>query len=296
MSQAIQEQKNVVSESWAAVRPLTRTRKADDTPYTREADVETQIAELSAQSPRIRLRRLEEAGSSEKIPWQDVRRVREETLVYFLREYVRRGDEQAAGKLGEILVDRVSAHVGRKIGAWRLSAGEADECVRDLFAQMFGNLYDLGPSAEFWEVRFWLCLDRRLYNLLELRQAVRDHEIRPGDQAGEGSEDEGENSGGTIERFLAQMIDDGASPEAAAEHHELLALFTENERLALYYCYVQGLPEESDDEEKLSAAKLLNVTGRSVRNYLTRAKEKMARWQSGQVVENGTPPRKRKAS
>ena len=284
MSQANQEP-NPPQAAWP-VRPLTRTRKSDGTPYTREKDVEKQIADLCGLSPRVRLRRLEEAGS-DALTWQDARRLREETLVYFLREMRRRGDEQAAGKIGEILVDRVSAHVNRKIGAWRLSPSEADECVRDLFAQMFGYLTNTSPDAEFWEVRFWLCLDRRLYNLLELRQAVRDHEIRPGDQAASEGEDDGD-TGGTIARFLAQMADDGASPEAAAEGRELLAHFTENERNALFFVYMQGLPEESDDPDKLSAAKLLGVTGRSVRNYLSRAKEKIARWQSGDAAQTKT--------
>lgn len=282
MSQDKQSNSTPTAGTWS-VRPLTRTRKSDNTRYTRESDVEKQIAELSALPPRLRLRRLDEMGSGEKMAWQDTRRLREETLVYFFRECVRRGEEQTAGKLGELLIDRVSAHVSRKIGAWRLSPDEADECVRDLFAQMFGHLYDLSETAEFWEVRFWLCLDRRLYNLLEIRQAVRDHEIRPGDQSSAGT-GEDEESGGAIERFLAQMTDRNASPEASAERHELLSLFTDTERKALYFCYVEGLPEESDDPEKVSAAKLLGVTGRSVRNYLSRAKEKIARRQSGETA------------
>lgn len=266
------------------VRPLRRTRKADNTPYTREKDVEAQIGELCQMSPRLRARRLEDAGSG-AMAWTDARRLREETLVYFLRESVRGNDEALAGKIAEILVDRVSAHVARKIGAWRLGPGEADDCVRDLFAQMFAQLYDLEPSAEFWEVRFWLCLDRRLYNLLELKQAVRDNEIRAGDQTiGDGADDES----GTIDRLIGQLTDTGASPEATAERRELLELLTENERGALYYVFVAGLPEESDDPAKQSAAKMLGVTGRSVRNYLTRAKEKISKYQSGQAGAGST--------
>ena len=285
MSQINSHQEVEVNE-WT-VRPLCRTRKSDGTPYVRESAVEAQIADLSDGLPRTRLRKLIEAGSG-TVAWHDARRIREETLVYFVREYFRRGDEQAAGQLMEILIKRVSAHVDRKIGAWRLSSGEAEECAHDLFAQMMGFVLDLAPASEFWEVRFWLCLDRKLYNLLEIRQAVRDHEIRPSDRA-EGGETADED--GTIGRLLGQMADDGASPEEAAERQELMALLTENERGAVYHCFVQGLPEESDDPEKLSAAKLLGVTGRSVRNYLSRAKDKIARWQAGDAA---APPKKTK--
>ena len=269
------------------VRPLCRARKSDGSPYTREKTVEAQIAELSQIPPRLRLRKLLEAKSA-AIGWKDTRRIREETLVYFIREYKAGGDEQSAGQLVEILIDRVAAHVDRKIGAWRLTFGEAEECASDLFAQMMGYVFDTSESAEFWEVRFWLCLDRKLYNLLEIRQGVRDHEVRPSDRANDSSEPDDD---GTIGRILGQMTDSGASPEESAERREIMALLTENERYAVYYCLVQGLPEESDDAEKLSAARLLNVTGRSVRNYLSRAKEKIARWQAGESV---APPKKSK--
>ncbi len=256
------------NDTWP-VRPLTRTRRDSGAAYHREGDVEKQVQELSRLGQRARKERL----LSEGLAWSDDGRVREETLVYFAREYDAHGDSDTAWKIAEALIARVAAHVQRKMGRWRLSPEEADDCARDLFTALCEALFDRGPAAEFWEVRFWVCLDRRLWNLIEKRQAVIDNELSPGDQS------EGEDSEGDSDRLFARIADRDASPETRAMMAEALSLLAENERLALFLCYVEGLPEESDDPERPSAAKVLGVTGRSVRNYLRRAKDKLANWE-----------------
>ena len=142
-----------------------------------------------------------------------------------------------------------------------------------------GRAYTREPEveAQFWEVRFWVCLDRRLWNLVEKRQAVADQEVRPGDQAGSDDEDEGSD------RLFARIADTGPSAQAKVEQAEALSLLNENERRAVYLCYVEGLPEESEDPTKLSAAKVLGVTGRSIRNYLRRAKDKLQAWEKNSL-------------
>ena len=131
---------------------------------------------------------------------------------------------------------------------------------------------DEGRGSEFWEVRFWVCLDRRLLNLIQKRQSVADNEHGPGDEPGAGNDDDGGD------RVFARIADTAARPDRLAEHADALAVLTEAERTAVYLVYVEGLPEESDDPERLSAARVLGVTGRSVRNYLRRAKEKLKRY------------------
>jgi DNA-directed RNA polymerase specialized sigma24 family protein len=253
------------------VRPLTRTRRDDGSLYTRESDVETQVREISRLTERARRERLLAPARA----WEDADRLREETVVYFIRECAAHGDDETAWKLAEMLVERVSAHVQRKLARWRLTPEDADDCVRDLFAALWDAVFDRSQTAEFWEVRFWVCLDRRLWNLIEKRQAVADTELSPGDQTDDGVEER------DADALFARMADTGPSPEAMAERAEALALLNENERLAVYLVYIEGLPEESEDPAKPSAAKVLGVTGRSVRNYLRRAKDKLMTWEQG---------------
>lgn len=268
MKEEIVTFKTAASDAWP-IRPLTRTRRDSGMPYHREREVEAQVRELSQCADRVRRERL----LSEKLSWSDASRIREETLVYFAREYDRRGEAEVAWKIAEALIGRVAAHVQRKMARWRLGAEEADDCARDLFTALCEALFDKEPAAEFWEVRFWVCLDRRLWNLIEKRQAVIDNEMSPADQA------EAEDGEGDADRLFARIADKNAGPETQAMMAEALALLAENERMALYLCYVEGLPEESDDPTKMSAAKMLGVTGRSVRNYLRRAKDKLTNWE-----------------
>lgn len=271
MSHAPLPTRNADNRDHWPVRPLTRTRRDDGSLYTRESDVETQVREISRLTDRTRRERLLAPPRA----WEDADRLREETVVYFIRECAAHGDDDTAWKLAEMLVERVSAHVQRKLARWRLTLEDAEDCVRDLFAALWDAVFDRSQTAEFWEVRFWVCLDRRLWNLIEKRQAVADTELSPGDQTEDGGEER------DADALFARMSDTGPTPEAMAERSEALALLNENERLAVYLVYIEGLPEESEDPDKPSAAKVLGVTGRSVRNYLRRAKDKLMAWDQG---------------
>jgi DNA-directed RNA polymerase specialized sigma24 family protein len=260
-------------DAWP-VRPLTRTRRDNGLPYVREADVEAQVRAISTLSARERRERLLATAQA----WDDAGRLREETLVYFLREFAARSDDDMAWQIAELLVERTASHVQRKLARWRLTPEDADDCTRDLFTALCEAVFDRGAAAEFWEVRFWVCLDRRLWNLIERRQAIADSEVRPSDQVEDG---EGEQD---VDRLFTRIADTGATPEVMAERAEALSLLTENERRAVYLCYIEGLPEESEDPERPSAAKMLGVTGRSIRNYLRRAKEKLMAWERGTMA------------
>jgi DNA-directed RNA polymerase specialized sigma24 family protein len=251
-------------EAWVC-RPLTRTRKEDGSVYLRERRTEEEIVQLCGLSPRAR----REALIKDR-PAGDPLRLREETLVYLLREYARRGDEDQAWRLAERLVERVSGHIARQLAKWRLPVEDADDVTRDLFAILFEALFSREAAAEFWEVRFWVCLDRRLWNLVEKRQAVLDSRA---------AELSLEATGGEEGEARVNRIPDLApGPEALAQYGEAIGQLAERERLAVYLKYIEGLPEESEDPERQTIAKILGVTGRSVRNYLRRAEQKLREW------------------
>lgn len=203
-------------------------------------------------------------------PAGDPLRLREETLVYLLREYAARGDEDQAWRLAERLVERVSGHIARQLAKWRLPVEDADDVTRDLFAILFEALFSREAAAEFWEVRFWVCLDRRLWNLVEKRQAALDSRAAELSLEATGGE-EGEAR-------VNRVPDRAPGPEALAQYGEAIGQLAERERLAVYLKYIEGLPEESEDPERQTIAKILGVTGRSVRNYLRRAEQKLREW------------------
>lgn len=257
------------------VRPLTRTRRSDGSPYHREPDVEAQIRELSGLPNRERLRRLLDTESG----WEDSQRAREETLVYFIRAYTTHGDDNSAWEIARLLERRTAGRIRRQLGRWRLSQDDIEDCERDLSIALYEALFDPSPTSEFWEARFWKCLDRRLWNLVEKRQAIIDSERSPGDQDADMEED-------AADRLLVGQADSTAGPEEQALLQEARSILTKNELDAMYLVFTLGLPEESDDPERPSAARELGVTGRSIRNYLRRAREKLAKWQLGEEKGN----------
>ena len=119
-------------------------------------------------------------------------------------------------------------------------------------------------------MRFWVCLDRRLWNLIEKRQTRADSV-----QAESGESEDGEER----EALFSRIADTAPGPETLMQHQGAVARLTDNERMAVYLKFIEGLPEESDDPERVTVSKLLGVTGRSVRNYLRRAEAKLREWE-----------------
>ena len=126
------------------------------------------------------------------------------------------------------------------------------------------------PSEEFWEVRFWVCLDRRLHALAEKLQRLRDREIRPADDYDTGAGDARGTDG-----VLALLADGQATPEVLAMRKELQNRLSGLEWQAVFLKYIEKMPEESGDADKQTIATILGVTGRTVRNYLRRAEKKL---------------------
>ncbi len=271
------------SVSWQHIRPLTRARKDSGEPYTREPTVTAQITRLCAMTDAAR-----RAALTATYDGKDPLRPKEETLVYFAREYDRRGgmahtasggtgrsvansgDKNAAWELLETLIDRIPGHVARELAKWRLPESEKDECIEVLTVEMYEAVLSHEPAQEFWEVRFWVCLDRRIHAHAEKLQRVRDREVRPADDFG--TEEDGAHG---AEGVFATLADPHASPETLALRKDLQRRLSETEWQAVFLKYIEKMPEESGDADKVTISKILGVTGRSVRNYLRRAEKKL---------------------
>ncbi|MBC8142984.1 MAG: sigma-70 family RNA polymerase sigma factor [Armatimonadetes bacterium] len=251
---------------WNPPRPLTRARVDSGKLYEREPSVMRQIAHFCALPDRVRCSAL-----CAPVALGDVNRPKEETLVYFVREYDRRGQQTAAWDLLEALVSRLSGHIKRELSKWRLPQAEQDECAEALITQLYERVLSHEPSEEFWEVRFWVCLDRRLHALAEKLQRVRDRELRPADDFGDDSTDTTHGSEGVF----ARLADSDASPETMVLRKELLSRLSGLEAQSVFLKYIERMPEESGDADRVTIATVLGVTGRTVRNYLRRAEKKL---------------------
>lgn len=251
------------SGTTAVISPLRPLVKAG---RSREPVIEAQIRALLVCSDLELESRLSIADRA------DAGFVSEEAAVYLLRERHRAGDGEGATRIAERLVARSAGYVSRQIAAWNMRPhSHADDCMQDIYADMLQCLFDLSPGAEFWEVRFWLCLKRRVTNVVhhyaERRQIENSlTQARPDDddQAQETDiSDEAAPSG------FARVEDRDAAAEA-------LSQLPPNERATFVLRNYEGLPQEE-------IGRILGVSERQVRNRLVRADRLLRDWRARQM-------------
>ncbi len=199
--------------------------------------------------------------------------VSEEALVYFIREYHRSGAGSEAGDLMEILEERCRKSVARKLRRWSyLSETQRDDCYHDILSHMFTALLSGETGDEFWEVRFWYCLDCKISNFAQKYHHVAQNEFVP---------DSGESEDG---RPLDYMGNIAAPTRTTSEERALIAealrlLSVDQRKVFVLFHYEQWTQDE--------IAKYLNVTDRTVRNRLESAEKRLKSWRADEPLREG---------
>jgi DNA-directed RNA polymerase specialized sigma24 family protein len=128
-------------------------------------------------------------------------------------------------------------------------------------------------------VRFWVSFDCDLLDIVRRRRREQDNQPAF-DQAQDSLSSDSEIY--TVNPWLDNSLQD---PLMRTLISEALAGLPDIIRQAFVLKYYAGYPEESDKHEKgATIASMLNVSGRTVRNYLMRAEEHLARWRDGLVL------------
>jgi len=87
-----------------------------------------------------------------------------------VRDAAAAGDHVRAWDVMELLMVLISAsvetHVRRQGG---LSRAQQNDIQEELSTVLYTEWQSLEPCQEFWEVRFWVCLKRRLFDLVRRR-------------------------------------------------------------------------------------------------------------------------------
>lgn len=222
----------------------------------REPHVEKQGREL-LRLPRAEFWRRARIADRTASEW-----VQEEALVVVLRVWNRQGDADA-WNIAQLLVERVAGFITRHTGAWHLPPHHLEQCLEELHSQMLCDLLDTSRSAEFWEVRFWLCLKRRLLNCVQHYRLLSQRELLPVPL-----EDE---SGQTEDYFERLAAPSTLTAHQRVEAREALAQLPENERIAFVLYHYEGWGQEQ-------IAEYMQCDSRTVRNRLTRARTYLEAW------------------
>lgn len=229
----------------------------------REVEVEAQIVALQRFTSREILRLAKPTDPNHK----DY--IHPETLVYLLRDYHRKGDSDAAWALAELLLQRNTRFIAQHIAVWKLpSISMVDECIQDVQMRVVQDLVDLSSGSEFWEVRYWVCLKRRILNIVQKYRAVADMEFHP-EQVQDGE-------GNVSEFFDRVAAPETVSPPLRAQIGDALERIPDRERTAFVLYYYEGWTQDH-------IAVQLQVTERTVRNMLARAEKTLATWRNESI-------------
>ena len=184
--------------------------------------------------------------------------IKEEALVYLLREYQRRGCAREAGYVAQTLLDRSAARIARWVERGLPTAADVhrEQCLEEIQTQMWVALQSDSAGCEFWEIAFWMCLKRRAMNCLDQFRRVAFAEVHP-----TFTSDESDQETSLLDLMPDRGIED---VQARIEMQEALNLLPADQRQALHLFYIESWSQQQ-------IAKQFGVSDRTIRNWLTAA-------------------------
>lgn len=237
------------------IRPLQKPGRS------REPEVEAQIQQVF-DNPRLLWDILEEPDD---FPAKRTCPLKEETLVYFLRELIRHGDERG-WQIVEFLKDRVAGYIWKciqplyKRDRW---GSRAQECEEDILSRLTEVLPSMELSHEFWEVRFWCCLRRLVLNIVRPKRREIQTTV-PIEVSLNDLEYQEDRDARLIDRHTLTAYQRAIIAEA-------LAQLPDHERTAFVLFHYHEFTQQEIAEQ-------MSVTDRTVRNWLSRAEERLKAW------------------
>lgn len=247
------------------VRPLTKRDKSGAL-LKRQSTVESTIVEALQQGLDSATKRAWLTNPSDRdfLPM--------ECLVYLIRDAWKRRDEPAMNALMPPFLARCEQMLKAKIrDSVHPNATKTREEVLSNFSLLFvedaTEVYT--DELDYFECRFNRSF--RFFRIDYLRRESRRtaHLEQFADQDAPLCNSDDKSPGVLRDEYRVP-----ATQVASILHKERLAAINRlppDQRKAVYLCGVLGLKEESDDPDVITAATLCEVTGRTIRNRLTRA-------------------------
>ena len=166
----------------------------------------------------------------------------------------------------EMMTRRVTPIIQSRLSrVYGLSRDHAEDVYEDVITGLYEEWMSGEPTREFWEVRFGVCLDRKVIDAIKRQRRIRENEVALTVTPEEGAAFD----------VLEQMPDLAAlDPETAATVRAALDSLPEPLRTAFYMVEIGRFTEDE-------TAAHLAVTSRTIRNYLARARNNLKAWREG---------------
>jgi len=239
------------------VRPLTK-RTLDGQLYERPASVQHEIATVLGLGSETLL------ASAETL--------RDETLVYLIRERRRAQDWTVARGVSEVLMERCRRVLLGTLAS--LPQNVREEAIRRVLEQLFARIVALDDDrGDFFQVRFGQALKR--LRTSAFRQCVL---TIARDQLADAGDDEWPDSR-NAPFDPRQWPDDNVAFTDALNGLE--AIRNERHRMAFALHAMQEMPIESEDPAEQTISRYFGVSARTIQNWLNHAEADLARWRKG---------------
>ena len=255
-------------------RPLRKYDKMGAL-YTRPAAIEVKIDAALKQDLATLQRRI--AITDRNLPDY----LPSECLVHLIRDGKRRDDHALMRVLLRVLMTRCEANLLRKI-----PDGELPNAVdlREEVVSQLGELFAIDGSGknpdelDYFECRFNLAFQSLRVDIVRSAVAGQRATVSLSEVPDDGEESEYDDK---LFARISEALRTPATQEGNMQLGELLETINSlppEERQAVMLCHVLGYDEESDDPDKTTAATLAGVTGRTIRNRLSRAAKKLSKF------------------
>jgi hypothetical protein len=196
-----------------------------------------------------------------------------ECLVYLIRDAWRRGDRTAMNTLMQPLLARCERIL--RVRLPDMAAQDIENILSD-FSFLF---IEDGTNGHTDELDYFECRFNRAFRFFRIdyvrRELLRLERFEPLQEqfnSDDSSDDRPVKLPATIFGTRATQLTDAFRNERMAA----ISRLPPDERKAVFLCGIFGLKEESEDPHAITAATLCGVTGRTIRNRLTRAAAKLS--------------------
>lgn len=260
-------------------RALTKTDRSGK-PYTRPGNVETAIDIAIKQDLDTLARRawISDPDNAEFLPM--------ECLVHLLRDAGRRRSDHAMRMLMPPLLGRCENVLRAKITD--NSFPNAPELREDLLGEFSLLFVEDGAEEHSNELDFYECRFFRAFLVFRFgylrRERARLKELIPLPTS---NEPDNHSSDEDVFARVSEAFRSRPTQVGKFLEKDLIRAIDNlppDERKAVVLCHVLGLKEESEDPSAVTAAKLCGVSGRTVRNRLTRAAKKLSQFKKGESL------------
>jgi len=189
--------------------------------------------------------------------------LKEESLVYLIRDYARRGNDDVVDQLSDALALRSMKFVKSQVRKF-VDSEYLEDCRNDILLETFDRILDLeSDRADYLEASFWNFLQRISGDVTQKYKTVSKR-----DRATDSFDVEDETELGSVSRIGEAGINPTEDLLRRIHLDEVLLLLPPHIQELFVMHYLDGYAIESNDPHIPTLARHFNKTPRTIRNWL----------------------------